>query len=195
MKKLKSTLAVGTLLYLSFFFSSCKSNDSNNAELESLRAENESLKSTSVETTTLPTTTTPPETTAPKPITTIATEPYGTYKSCTAVLEGATIVTDYKDEPAIIVEITFTNNSNENRSCGFTFTIDAFQDDIECETAIVTNYDEFDTSTNITDIKPGVSFTVYKAYKLRNESSDVVVEVSGLYDIDGKVISTKTYHF
>ncbi len=194
MKKLKSTLAVGTLFCLALLFSSCQSGDSNNAELESLRAENEALKSISVETT-LPTTTTSPENAASKPITTIATEPYKTYKGCTAVLEGATMVTDYKDEPAIIVEITFTNNSNENRSCGFTFTIEAFQDGIECETAIVTDYDEFDTSTNFTDIKPGVSFTVYKAYKLRNESSDVVVEVSGSYDIDSKVISTKTYHF
>lgn len=199
MRKSKTKLAIGTALCFACLLSGCGNNFNDSAEIESLKAEIESLKETTVDTkeettTTSATTVTTTATTTERTKITQATEPYGTYKGCTAVLEGATIVTDYRDNPAVVVEITFTNNSDENRSCGFTFAIDAFQDGIECETAYITDYDEFDTGTNATDIKPGVSLTVYKAYKLRNESSDVVVEVSGLYDFDNEVISRCTYH-
>lgn len=191
MKKSKIKFAIGTVLCFACLLSGCGNNSNDSAEIESLKAEIESLKETTVDTKTETTTT---FVTTEKTTITQATEPYGIYKGCTAVLEDATIVTDYRGNPAVVVEITFTNNSDENRSCGLTFAIDAFQDGIECETAVVTDYDEFDTGTNVTDIKPGVSLTVYKAYKLRNESSDVVVEVSGLYDFDSKVISRCTYY-
>lgn len=172
--------------------SACKSSD--NAEIERLKAENESLRAQqTVETNIEEITTTRAERT------TTAKAPAGdwdaTYKDCYVKLNGATMVEKSNGDLVAVIEITFRNESEETRSCGLTFAIDAYQDGIECDQTVLFGEigDEFDTGTDIADIKPGVELTVYKAYKMRNDTSDVVVEVRGLYDFDKNVLYEMTY--
>lgn len=173
-------------------FSACKNSD--NAEIERLRAENESLRAQQTAETNIEETTT---TRAER--TTTAKAPAGdwdaTYKDCYVKLNGATMVEKSNGDLVAVIEITFRNESEETRSCGLTFAIDAYQDGIECDQTILFGEigDEFDTGTDVTDVKPGVELTVYKAYKMRNDTSDVVVEVRGLYDFDKNVLFEMTY--
>lgn len=174
------------------------------AELERLRAENESLRAqqTAAETAIATSEETAPVTspeTHGEPPTALVTEDIGDwdacYNDCFIRFEEANIGYDYNDEPVIVVEMTFRNESDKARSCSFTFSTDAYQDGIECDTAILFGdiADKYDTGTGITDIKPGVELTVYKAYKLRDKESDVVIEVKGLYDFDDTILFTQTY--
>ncbi|MGN0638176.1 MAG: DUF5067 domain-containing protein [Huintestinicola sp.] len=186
---------------------------SGQAELESLKAENEALRAEIAETT-MSEVVTSSETSSVEiaeetaaetkteietETTTAATAEDGTavYDGCSLKINGATLVTDYKDEPAIVLEMQFKNDSEEAASCGFTFRTDVYQEGIECDTAILFGdvADKYDTSTYITDIKPGVEITVYKAYKLRNETSDVNVEVGGLYDFSKEILLEHTFTF
>ena len=183
----------------------CQNNDYNYEELiEELRDENISLRSenlllkeqlnkqtaatTRTETTTI---TTKKETTAAIP----NGKWDATYNDCYVKLNGATIVERSNGESVAVIEITFRNESEETRSCGLTFAIDAYQDGIECDKTVLLGEigDKFDTGTNATDIKPGVELTVYKAYKMRNDTSDIEVNVRGLYDFDKKVLFEMTY--
>lgn len=184
----------------------CQNNDYNYEErIEELMDENISLRSENLllkeqlneQTATTTRTDTTMMTT--KEETTTAAIPNGkwdaTYKDCYVKLNGATIVERSDGESVAVIEITFRNESEETRSCGLTFAIDAYQDGIECDNTVLFGEigDEFDTGTNVTDIKPGVELTVYKAYIMRNDTSDVVVDVRGLYDLDKKVLFEMTY--
>lgn len=202
MKKiLAATVAVICTMAM---FTACQNDDK--AEIERLKAENEALKATqSTQAATENITTTAVQTEAESETTSVQTEAVSeitadnewdaTYKGCSIRFEGANLVYDYADNPTLVVEMTFRNDSDKSRSCGLTFSVDAYQNGIECDTAILwgETSDKYDTGTSITDIKPGVEFTVYEAYKLRDETSDVVVEVKGLYDFDSKILFTKTY--
>lgn len=175
-------------------FTACQNDDK--AEIERLKAENEALKATQTTQEVTESITTTAVQTETVPETTVGNEWDAAYKDCSIRFEGADLVYDYNDNPTIVVEMTFRNDSDKSRSCGFTFSVDAYQDGVECDTAILwgETSDQYDTGTNTTDIKPGVEFTVYKAYKLRNETSKVVIEVKGLYDFDSKVLFTQTYN-
>jgi hypothetical protein len=88
---------------------------------------------------------------------------------------------DYKGNPAVIVTYEWTNNSDETTS--FMFAVDAsvFQSGIECETAIVTSGDDYDSELSMTDIKPGATLTVQDAYVLRDTANPIDVEVTELF--------------
>ncbi|MDE7294999.1 MAG: DUF5067 domain-containing protein [Oscillospiraceae bacterium] len=119
-----------------------------------------------------------------------------TYNKCSIRLEGADLVYDYDGDPIIVVEMTFRNDSDKSRSCGYTFSVDAYQDGIECDTAFLwgENSEKYDTGTNTTDIKPGVEFTVYKAYMLRDETNRVDIEVKGFLDLSNEILFAKIYN-
>lgn len=201
----KENVSLIAALCAVFMFSAC-GNSADTKELERLKAENEALKSemsetTAVETVTEETTlseTTKAETETEASETTEAApagDGWVTYDDCNLKINGASLVTDYKGEPAVVLEMQFKNNSDEAVSCGFTFVVDVYQDGIECDTAILgsDSKEKYDTGTNFTDIKPGVEITVYEAFKLRNDLSDVVVEVSGLYDFSNEILLEHTF--
>lgn len=117
------------------------------------------------------------------------------YDNCAVSFSGATIVSDYKGNDAIAVEIKFKNDSDKAQSYIFTFVTKAFQNGIECDNAFLSgSYDDaFDSGTAVKEIKPGAETTVYQIFKLYDNSSDVTVEISGLYDIHSEVIDSQTW--
>lgn len=198
---MKKSLKIFSVVCAAAMLTACGGGEK--AELERLRAENGSLKAQqTTKGTTAASQETAPETapeTFDETISVPQTDEIGdwdaAYNECFIRFEEANITYDYNDEPAILVEMTFRNESDEARSCSFTFSADAYQDGVECDTAFLWGdiADKYDTGTGITDIKPGVEITVYKTYKLRNTESDVVIEVTGLYDFSDTILFTQTY--
>lgn len=85
------------------------------------------------------------------------------------------ITKNYVDEECLAVYFQFTNNSDENKSCIYTFSEQAFQNGIELEMPLFM-IDGKDSNTD-KEIKPGVSLEVYCLFKIEDKSN-VELEVS-----------------
>lgn len=86
------------------------------------------------------------------------------------------IVEDMTGNSCVAVYYQFTNNDSKAKSFVFTVGNKAFQDGIELESSLFhVNDNSHDADV---DIRQGVSITVCRAYKLRNNTSDVELEVS-----------------
>lgn len=103
-------------------------------------------------------------------------------------IDGATVTTDYSGDPAIVVELTFTNNSDEATSYYLECSDKAFQNGVELGTAIVSGLE----TNYTTELKPGASVTVYRAYSLSDES-DVTVEVEEWLSWDDTILAEATF--
>lgn len=96
---------------------------------------------------------------------------------------------DYEGAPAIIVDYTFTNNSEEDTSFAVACSQKAFQNGVELETAVV----EEDLGNGyMAEIKPGATIQARIAYKLADES-EVTVEVEEFFSLDEVMLAEKTF--
>ncbi len=104
-------------------------------------------------------------------------------------IDNCTVTTDYQDNPAIVVDYTFTNNSDEATSF-MVATIDkAFQNGVELDTGMVMN---INNEAAMKDIKPGASVQVQQAFKLADQS-DVTVEVEELLSMNDTLLAERTF--
>ena len=104
-------------------------------------------------------------------------------------IDGATVTTDYEGAPAMIVDYSFTNNSDEATSFAVACSQKAFQNGVQLETAIVT---EDLGNGYLAEIKPGATTTARMAYSLTDQS-DVTVEVSELISLDDTLLAQATF--
>lgn len=104
-------------------------------------------------------------------------------------IDGSTVTTDYEGAPAIIVDYTFTNNSEEDTSFAVACAQKAFQNGVQLENAIVT---EDLGNGYMAEIKPGSTTTARIAYSLTDES-DVTVEVQELFSLDDTMLAEATF--
>ena len=104
-------------------------------------------------------------------------------------IDGSTVTTDYEGAPAIIVDYTFTNNSEEDTSFAVACSQKAFQNGVQLENAIVT---EDLGNGYMAEIKPGSTTTARIAYSLTDES-DVTVEVEELFSLDDTMLAEATF--
>lgn len=85
------------------------------------------------------------------------------------------IVENMAGAKCVAVYYEFTNNSDDNKAFYVTIADKAFQDGVELESSLFHVSDESHDSS--AEIRPGVTITVCEAYVLRNEESDVELEV------------------
>lgn len=104
-------------------------------------------------------------------------------------IDGSTVTTDYEDNPAIIIDYSFTNNSEEAISFAVACHAKVFQNGVQLESAIVT---EDLGNGYMAEIKPGATTTARLAYALTDES-DVTVEVEELFSLDDTLLAEATY--
>lgn len=104
-------------------------------------------------------------------------------------IDGSTVTTDYQGAPAIIVDYTFTNNSDDAISFAVACSQKAFQNGVQLETAIVS---EDLGNGYMAEIKPGATTTARMAYSLTDQS-DVTVEVEKLISLDDTVLAEATF--
>lgn len=104
-------------------------------------------------------------------------------------IDGSTVTTDYEGNPAVIVDFTFTNNSDEATSFAVACSQKAFQNGVQLETAIV--MDDLGNGY-MAEIKPGATTQARLAFSLADES-DVTVEVGELFSLDDTILAEATF--
>lgn len=98
--------------------------------------------------------------------------------------------TDYQGKDAIVVTYQWTNNSDESQMFSTAFSDKAFQNGIECTSAYFV--DGIDAQQPLTEIKPGATFEVKRAYELKDDS-DVTIEVTPWISLGDDTMVTKTF--
>lgn len=93
---------------------------------------------------------------------------------------------DYNGKEVVIINYKYTNNSDETTSFMFACSAQAFQNNVELESAIVTGDKSYSSENALKDIKPGGTIEVQKAYVLQ-DNSPVTVEVGPLFSFDDNV--------
>lgn len=104
-------------------------------------------------------------------------------------IDGCTVTTDYQGAPAVIIDYTFTNNSDKAKSFAVACSPKAFQNGVQLETAIVT--DDLGNGYSA-EVKPGATTQARLAYALTDQS-DVTVEVTELISLDDAVLAEATF--
>ena len=110
------------------------------------------------------------------------------------VIDSCRMAKDYEGKDIIIVKYIFTNVSDDDAT-SFSFAVKdaAYQNGVGLnETYFVDESANYDSGTQLKEIKKGASLEVEIAYKLDDTTSDVEVEVSELISFDDKIIK-KTF--
>ena len=106
-----------------------------------------------------------------------------------ATIDGCRVTEDYEGKPVAVITYTFTNNSDKDTSFAVALHPPVFQDGVELNTAIGTDWD---SEKYLKDVKPGSSSTVEIGYQLEGES-DITVEVTELISFDDTVLAEQTF--
>jgi xanthosine utilization system XapX-like protein len=105
-------------------------------------------------------------------------------------IDGSHKTQDYEGKPVVVVNYTFTNNSDKDVSFMLAVSAKAFQNGVELEHAIITGDADYDGEGAMKDLKPGASLTVQEGYVL-NDTSDVTVEVGELFNFKDTLIASQ----
>lgn len=104
-------------------------------------------------------------------------------------IDNCTVTTDYEGAPAIIVDYSFTNNSDDAQCFGVACHAQAFQNGVELEYAVV---EEDLGNGDYAEIKPGATTQVRLAYKLADQS-EVSIEVEETFSFEDVMLAEKTF--
>lgn len=116
----------------------------------------------------------------------------GTLGKYAVKFTGYTLAKDYQGQDTVIISFDFTNNDEDATSAMVALNIDAYQDGIELESAILTDAPEgYDSESEMKNIKQGATLNCQKAFVLSNTSSPVEVEAEELFSLSSdKVVCT-----
>lgn len=93
---------------------------------------------------------------------------------------------DYEGKPALVVDLTFTNDSDEDASYLWSLTTTAYQNGVELERATLDD----ESGDGSKEIKPGASMKVQDAFIL-NDASEVTLEVTEAISFNERVLATE----
>lgn len=113
----------------------------------------------------------------------------GTQSDFAVAINGSQPGTDYSGAAVLVVDYTFTNNSDKAVSFMFAVQAKAFQDGVELERAIGADIASED---QLKEIKPGAAIELQVGYVLSG-SSDVTVEVTELVSFTDEIIATEVF--
>lgn len=115
----------------------------------------------------------------------------GTIGDYAIEIKEATVTKDYNDKPALVVTFSFTNNSDKEISFLSAVSDKAYQDGVQLQTTIPAIGSDVNTSSQMTDLKPGAGTEVTAIYCLSNTASEVEIEVTDLLELGtDKVVKT-----
>ena len=98
------------------------------------------------------------------------------------------VTKNFDDSPVIIVKYAFTNNSDEAASFDWTIEDHLYQNGIELTETIIVD-DNYNTELSYSEIKPGVTLELEKAYSMRDTTSQITVELSKLISFTDDVLT------
>lgn len=102
-------------------------------------------------------------------------------------IDGSQLGTDYSGKQALVVNYSFTNNSNSAISFMIAANAKAFQNGVELSTAIGA---DTDSMSLMNDVKPGATIQLQQAYVL-SDTSDVTIEVTKLISFKDVMLATQ----
>jgi len=101
-------------------------------------------------------------------------------------------IQDYDGNPAILIGLSFTNNSSENASVSLSLLCNAYQNGVELETAFITDSSVYNAQDSLKNVQPGGSISLKQAYSLTSDTAPVEFEVSEAFSFNGNKIG-KTF--
>ncbi len=106
------------------------------------------------------------------------------------VVKSAKLTKNWEGADTVLITYEFTNNSKSPASFDVALVDHIYQNGIGLETTFL---DDEDTDLLDVEIKPGASKEVKKAYKLRDTSTDLEIEIEELISFsDDKIVTTVT---
>lgn len=104
----------------------------------------------------------------------------------------AAFSTDYEGKKIIVINANYTNKSDDSKAFLWQSQVQAFQNGIELDTAIVLNDSIYDAGLAQKEIKKDVQLKVQSAFVLQDDSP-VEVEIGELIAFGNKKLAKKTY--
>lgn len=101
------------------------------------------------------------------------------------------VIEDYEGKPALLVNYSFTNNSDKKQSFMVAIKDAAFQNGIGLNDAI-TMGKEYDSELQMKEIMPGKTLNVQAAYVLDDTTTPVEIQISELISFNDELIDTFT---
>lgn len=100
---------------------------------------------------------------------------------------------DYNGKPTVLVTIEWKNTSSDNQMITTALNPKVYQNGKALDSAIYTSAPQgYDAQAALTELKAGANTTTTLAYTLEDESTDVEVELSNLFDNGTKITRTFT---
>ncbi|MBD5543754.1 MAG: DUF5067 domain-containing protein [Lachnospiraceae bacterium] len=94
---------------------------------------------------------------------------------CTVKYIKHEIVENMAGDKCVAVYYEFTNNSDEGKTFDYTVSDKAFQNGVELDTSLF--YVDTDNKDSSSEIKPGVSVEVCSGFVLRDDTTDIELEI------------------
>lgn len=104
-------------------------------------------------------------------------------------IKGASIVTDYDDNPAIVITYAWTNKSEDAVSAEDVFVETAYQDGVQLDDAFIGEVSLYNSELSYKELLPGETFDVQCAFAMVSESSVVEFELSEALGSPDEVVS------
>lgn len=101
------------------------------------------------------------------------------------------VIKDYEGKPALLVNYSFTNNTDKKQSFMMAIKDSAFQNGIGLNDAI-TMGKEYDSQLQMKEIMPGKTLNVQAAYVLDDTETPVEIQIAELISFDDEVLDTFT---
>lgn len=116
-----------------------------------------------------------------------------TYNDLYVKFVEAKIEDDYSGEECLVLYFDYTNNSDENESFLYSFTVRAFQNGVELDNSYFHVNDE--TKNKEREIQPGTSVRVATNFAIGEDRSPVDVEVTPWISFNDEVLANFTINF
>lgn len=101
------------------------------------------------------------------------------------------IAEDYDGNPALVLNMGYTNNSNVDSPFYVALEVKAFQDGIELEKAYFVDNTVVDDSGNYLNVLPGAGLGVAEAFILTSDTSPVDIEIAEFFSFNDEKITTQ----
>ena len=109
-------------------------------------------------------------------------------------IDNVTVTDDGDGNNIVVIDYTFTNDSDEATSFSMAVEEELFQDGVQLQSGYLPYnhpmYDEIDSSNSYTDIKAGASIQVREVYELKSDSN-VEIKLTDRSSFDNAVIMEK----
>lgn len=107
-------------------------------------------------------------------------------------IKESAVVKDYDGNPALVVGLSWTNNSEETTAFETALMVSAFQDGVELDYAITDGSTGYDLDASWKEVRPGTTQDVWCCFALTSES-DVEVEVTEWLSLNDDILASEVF--